>query len=272
MIVGILVFPIARRFHGNGRQRFQGVLRRIILGGINGEHRLPDILVSDALTSYAKVFADIAVMVCNLSHGRSSLVEPDRKCGIASIIPLISGVPFAIRMVQCYTDYTRTGDKTHVANLCKYLTSFPVLLSGYFQGEVTIMGIQVGPQAMFRVWVLTVLVNSTYSFVWDVTFDWDLELFRYAGKYRHGGLRHILYFPSRPLYWTVIFTNYILRFTWSLRLSTSWYHFPDRELGLFVLELAEVFRRWMWIFLRVEAEWVRNIKDVPSFPLSERND
>lgn len=29
------------------------------------------------------------------------------------------------------------------------------------------------------------------------------------------------------------------------------------EGGIFVLELAEVFRRWVWIFLRVETEWVR---------------
>jgi len=27
-----------------------------------------------------------------------------------------------------------------------------------------------------------------------------------------------------------------------------------------VLELLEVFRRWVWIFFRVETEWVRNNK------------
>lgn len=276
--MSLLVLPIARSFHGTGRQRFQAVLRRIALGGIDGEHRLPDVLVADALTSYARVLADVVVMLCNLAHGRSSLLEPDRKCGgsgtVAPVLPLlVSSVPFAIRARQCYADYARTRDTTHLWNLAKYLTSFPVLLAGFFlQKEVNVLGYVVGSDALFRVWVLAVLVNSTYSCIWDVTFDWDFELVKRAGRFRHGGLRPVLYFPSRPLYWAVVMANYAMRFTWSLRLSGSWYQFADREFGLFVLELVEIARRWMWIFFRVEAEWIRNIKEVPSFPLTERAD
>ena len=35
-------------------------------------------------------------------------------------------------------------------------------------------------------------------------------------------------------------------------------HFNDIEGGIFLLEILEVGRRWMWVFFRVEAEWVRN--------------
>jgi hypothetical protein len=35
-------------------------------------------------------------------------------------------------------------------------------------------------------------------------------------------------------------------------------HFADFESGIFLMELLEVGRRWMWIFFRVETEWVRS--------------
>jgi hypothetical protein len=34
-------------------------------------------------------------------------------------------------------------------------------------------------------------------------------------------------------------------------------HFNNLEGRLFLMEVLEVFRRWIWIFLRVEAEWGR---------------
>jgi len=49
-----------------------------------------------------------------------------------------------------------------------------------------------------------------------------------------------------------------LRCTWSFKLSPHLDHFNDLEGGIFMMEALEVFRRWMWIFLRVETEWVRN--------------
>jgi len=31
------------------------------------------------------------------------------------------------------------------------------------------------------------------------------------------------------------------------------------EGGIFTMEVLEVFRRWVWIFFRVETEWVRGL-------------
>lgn len=55
----------------------------------------------------------------------------------------------------------------------------------------------------------------------------------------------------------MIALDLILRFTWSLKLSPHLDHFNDMEGGIFLIELLEVFRRWVWVFLRVETEWVR---------------
>ena len=49
----------------------------------------------------------------------------------------------------------------------------------------------------------------------------------------------------------------VLRLTWSAKLSTHLHAYSEGDLIIFWIELAEVVRRWMWVFLRVEWEVVR---------------
>jgi len=55
----------------------------------------------------------------------------------------------------------------------------------------------------------------------------------------------------------MIAVDFILRFAWALKLSPHLEHFYDIEGGIFLLEVLEVFRRFLWVFFRVETEWVR---------------
>jgi EXS family len=57
------------------------------------------------------------------------------------------------------------------------------------------------------------------------------------------------------MYYGAIVIDFLLRCTWSLKLSPHLDHFNDLEGGIFTMEVLEVFRRWMWIFFRVETEW-----------------
>lgn len=72
-------------------------------------------------------------------------------------------------------------------------------------------------------------------------------------------MRRILYFRDPRLYYFVIGLDLVLRCTWSLKLSPHLDHFNDLEGGIFTIELFEVFRRWVWVFFRVEAEWSKSI-------------
>jgi EXS family len=104
-----------------------------------------------------------------------------------------------------------------------------------------------------------VFVNSFYSFYWDVAKDWDLSLFSSSAKrddpeYPYG-LRLHRYFHANKMYYAAIFIDFLLRCTWSLKLSPHLDHFNDLEGGIFIMEMLEVIRRWMWIFFRVETEW-----------------
>lgn len=105
------------------------------------------------------------------------------------------------------------------------------------------------------------LINSFYSFYWDVAKDWDLTLFsdllnrRTSSTEYAFGLRRHRFIHTPQIYYTVIVIDFMLRCTWSFKLSPHLDHFNDLEGGIFLMELLEVFRRWIWVFFRVETEW-----------------
>jgi hypothetical protein len=152
----------------------------------------------------------------------------------------------------------------HLANAAKYATAFPVIILSALQRSLSFdhQSIGMAETSLYRLWLFAVFVNSFYSFYWDVAKDWDLTLFSSSRERTSAdhpwGLRRRLYFEMKELYYVAIAMDLILRCTWSLKLSPHLDHFNDLEGGIFVMELLEVLRRWIWIFFRVETEWVRN--------------
>ena len=72
------------------------------------------------------------------------------------------------------------------------------------------------------------------------------------------GLRTRLLYPL-PVYPLALFINLVLRLTWSIKLSS---HLHAKALGegsffIFWVEVAELVRRWVWVFIRVEWEIVK---------------
>ena len=117
--------------------------------------------------------------------------------------------------------------------------------------------------------MISVFINSFYSFYWDVAKDWDLTLFsgsRERNDPEHPyGLRRNRYFHVHEIYYAVIVMDLMLRCTWSFKLSPHLDHFNDLEGGIFMMELLEVFRRWIWIFFRVETEWGKQANNLAFF-------
>ena len=99
------------------------------------------------------------------------------------------------------------------------------------------------------------IINSGYSFYWDVSKDWDLTLLsasRSDAEHPYG-LRRTRYFSDRMYYWA-IGIDLAIRFSWLCSFVPSLRWLPEQESGIFVLMFLEVARRWMWVFLRAEAE------------------
>jgi hypothetical protein len=253
----------------------------VSVGGIAqaGEGKFGDILLADVLTSYAKILADLFVALCMFFQREGSATKrPDRACGGQYLIPFLIAIPSLIRLRQCITEYLRVRRNNerhgigaqgwggqHLANALKYSTAFPVIIFSALQRNLSANHDDIGltEKALYRCWVAAVFINSFYSFYWDVAKDWDLSLFSSArNSHMHPyGLRARLYFPSKELYYFAIVTDLLLRCTWSLKLSPHLDHFADFESGIFLMEFLEVGRRWMWIFFRVETEWVRNTSE-----------
>ncbi|KAI2776050.1 EXS-domain-containing protein [Daldinia loculata] len=275
VLIGILVFaPFFKSLSHGGRTRLRATLRRISVGGLAEakDGKFGDILLADVLTSYAKVFADLYVALCMFFRSEgSATARPDRGCGGTFIVPLVMAVPSLIRLRQCLIEYgrVRRGRITestgwggqHLANALKYSTAFPVIIFSTLQRNST--GGQPPPIGYYRAWIVACVVNSLYSFYWDVAKDWDLTLFdanaRNAPDLTAFGLRRRLHVGPPALYYSVIAMDLMLRCTWSLKLSPHLGRMADWEGSIFVIELLEVFRRWVWIFFRVETEWIRNM-------------
>jgi len=215
------------------------------------------------------VLAELFVSLCMFfSRDVSSTDKPNRHCG-GLVVPLIVAIPSMIRLRQCLIEFgrvRRTGSRTddwggqHLANALKYATAFPVIIFTALEWNYNPKGAgSLSEVAVSRLWVLFCFINSSYSFYWDITKDWDLTLFsadRDNPEYPFG-LRQYRCFYNSSIYYGAIIVDLILRFMWLSRLSPRLDKVNNMESGIFVLMLLEVARRWMWIFLRVETEWVR---------------
>ncbi|KAI1188944.1 EXS family-domain-containing protein [Nemania serpens] len=271
VLLALFAIPLPRRtgLPHAGRVRLRSMLRRVALGGIAEakDGKFGDILLADVLTSYAKVLGDLYVAVCMfLRKNGSATARPDRGCGGVVVIPLILAIPSLIRLRQCLIEYGRVrrgpiGGSAgwggqHLANALKYSSAFPVILFSALQRNWA-----PGSTIIYRLWVAACTVNSFYSFYWDVAKDWDLTLFdgtRARNNPEHAfGLRRTLRLGPPGLYYGVIALDFVLRCTWSLKLSPHLDRVADFESSIFIVELLEVMRRWIWVFFRVETEWIR---------------
>ncbi|TFK54118.1 EXS-domain-containing protein [Heliocybe sulcata] len=305
------------------RDAFLLSLRRCIFPSSGRATYFSDIVFADVLTSFAKVFGDIWLSLCMLWPGNSILELPPQNGSSKWVLPVLMSVPYAIRLRQCLIDYCFPGNVSRrpLYNALKYATSFPVIFLSAAQrlvvnelvaekGEEVVKEAWHGEHQLFRLWLLSALVNSLYSFWWDLTNDWGLDLLKIESSRnhntrvprplilpslhsrsasitsnttpsvtsgreegvdrpllpsRHGrpypyGLRPSLLYPL-PVYPLIIFLNLVLRLTWSAKLSSHLHSYSEGSVVIFWLEMAEILRRWMWVFIRVEWEVVRSRTD-----------
>lgn len=276
-MVLISFFLPSRNFHSAGRRRFLEILRRILLGRLDLESRFPDVLVADALTSYTRVMLDLAVTVCMFVHGKSFVGAPDRaSCSGPLVMGVILSMPYVIRFRQCTIDYSRTGANTHIVNCMKYLSALPVVIFGVLQQ--VFKGVEADQGGFteawaYRMWVIAAFVNSFYSFIWDLTCDWNMELLtRSIFTYRYRGLRKVLFLRPTSVYYLAILVDFSIRMLWTHKLTTNWAGFGDLESGLYTLEILEIVRRGVWMCLRMEKEWLLTSKDPVDFAVLEMDE
>ncbi|PWN23748.1 EXS-domain-containing protein [Microstroma glucosiphilum] len=192
--VAILAVFVAGVWPGNViwrsvRKRFGQSLLSLILPAplLLNSPTFPSILLADVLTSFAKVFGDVWLTACFLVprkehhtwwNGRGSWV-----------VPLLVSLPYAIRLIQCLAEYQHTGarkrpgggshsvkSKRPLANALKYASAFPVIwISASQSSRAGGVPSEQNSNGLWFAWLLSILINSLFSYWWDVTNDWGLE-------------------------------------------------------------------------------------------------
>ncbi|UZJ54400.1 hypothetical protein CBS101457_003720 [Exobasidium rhododendri] len=309
----------------------------------------PQILFADILTSFARVFGDLWLTMCFLWPKSDTPAWWNGKGSVA--VPILVSLPYAIRLRQCLSEYNMsqpapgTNEKPlkPLYNAAKYASAFPVIWLSVMQGDAKNQDETTNSSAFFYLWILSVLLNSFFSFWWDVTHDWGLDMLRWetwtntstmvaqgvksfhkksfssipmtkqqssstsnsmtsptkesgkrsptlsngtnshlrphhmlggslnggqsqingggGGTTNHSRSRsaflrspeHVMLFPP-IVYQLAVTCDLLLRFAWSLKLSSHLHHIIELESTAFYLEALEIVRRWAWTFLRIEWE------------------
>ncbi|XP_052207803.1 uncharacterized protein LOC127811710 [Diospyros lotus] len=227
-----------------------------------------DFFLADILTSMAKVFSDLERSVCRMVNRQVATIawfEADSVCGSHSVaIPIILVLPYVFRLFQCLRQYKDTGEKTTLFNALKYSTAVPVIF-------LSALKYHVFPDKWTNIyrplWLLSSVLNSLYSFYWDVTRDWDLSGFTRIFKFSKPNMCSNLFYGRRWVYLWVIGSNLVLRCTWTYKLSA---HLRHNYLTVFTITALEMLRRFQWVFFRVEKEWNKmNSKTNAALPMSD---
>ena len=131
------------------------------------------------------------------------------------------------------------------------------------------------------VWIMCLCAATCYQYLWDITMDWGLVQLRVdssqgGGKGSAGGRVRLRFRPEQQLslgppwvYYAVLSGNFVLRFAWAITYvpreihaysSVSSYVFNNFQT---VMAAAEIVRRMVWGFLRLEWEHIEKTGAAP---------
>lgn len=155
----------------------------------------------------------------------------------------------------------------YLGNALKYLAAAQVAMFGVFDPT----------RRTSPIWLFCAIVATLYQVWWDVVMDWDLIRLE-RGSTIQIRLREQRLYQSKNMYWTILIINIILRFGWTMTFLPQ--RFLDRTgvlqrtfEGIFIyidplLASAEIIRRTLWGFFRLELEAINFHSDDPK--VSER--
>mmetsp|Transcript_2632 Transcript_2632/g.7583 ORF Transcript_2632/g.7583 Transcript_2632/m.7583 type:complete len:406 (+) Transcript_2632:84-1301(+) len=276
--------PLARYFHW--RVPLAKALWRCIVPDETREVPFVEVLVADGLTSMAKVFFDLSLGVCVAASSADDAWGSVFGKGSANVLHLpelpnllggslqeckksgtpffFLALPFLIRARQCIVSAKNAPDNVtrdlHRVNLMKYLSALPVVLFSFAHarsGPHQSSWLVFIPEDFEAMWAMSAVINSIFSFMWDLVMDWGL-LQPSDKQSNNFGLRPVLLFRGIwGFYHMAITFNLMGRTLWSLRWSPQ----ATAFLGTFFLgtfqQFAEVIRRCLWNVIRVEWECIK---------------
>ena len=256
-------------WHARTRRFFATTVRRA-LSPWSRPVSFADFFLADVACSLAKSFSDVERAVCSMVAGAvMAASDEDSACGSHSWrIPVALAAPSVVRLLQCLRQRADTGDETQTWNAIKYASAFPVIALSYAKYSVS----HEAWEGLYRpAWIACAVANTAYSYYWDVKHDWDLRMFDRCGRVAgsnpddasqvgeerraHAGwLRQNLLYGDPGVYYFALATNFVLRASWTYKLSSHLRHNAGTVLFCTALEIT---RRFQWSLFRIEKAYLR---------------
>ncbi|KAF9300395.1 protein-ER retention protein [Mortierella antarctica] len=177
----VMIFAPINVLFKKERFRFLRSMRHVMFSGFKSEVSFADVILADILTSFARVFGDLAVALCLMFLDRDG-TNTDA-CYGSILVPIMTSIPYCVRLRQCLSEYIESNYTTdrHLMNALKYASAFPVIIISSLQKSAKAATLKGQPNSsyfsdnsLFRLWLLFVAINSFYSFYWDIYHDWSL--------------------------------------------------------------------------------------------------
>lgn len=260
LLLLVFLFNPTNSFLRRGRLAFILVVVRILIAPLHTVY-FGDFWFADQLNSLVGILLDVQYYFCFMIMDPWS--DPPNKsiCTTSSngIRPIISALPALWRLLQCLRYFYDERQVKHLINAVKYFTTFPVIIFA------TLFSVQVPKSFTFQTlefhkvgWIITFwgifsFIHALYTFIWDVYCDWGLLQLQHRTLLRPQRL-----YPWKSFYYIAIVIDLILRFLWTLKLTLAIVWHIDSDVIYTTLVAAEIFRRFMWNFFRVEYQQTLN--------------
>lgn len=240
-------------FHTNARKWLSVAFWRVFFSGFYPvEFR--DLIMGDISCSLTYSISNAAFFFCLYATHWSGLLPGNTSgsyCGSSHSrwMGFLSSLPGIWRFLQCGRRFLDSGDAfPHLANMAKYslLISYNAFLSAY--------RINLGSDSLRSLFILFASLNTIYSSFWDLFMDWSLMQITSKNIL----LRDELAFKSTIPYYTAMVVDPILRCNWVFYAIYANEVQQSAKVSFFVA-LAELLRRFLWVFFRVENEHCSNV-------------
>ncbi|KAK6056561.1 SPX domain protein [Cooperia oncophora] len=173
--------------------------------------------------------------------------------GVRSFVSII---PATVRFMQCLRRYRDTKRvHPHLVNAGKYSTTYLVVACGALNKWAEKSDPN-GTSPFFYIWIASYILSFTYTFLWDIFMDWGLIDPRAPKEAPF--LREEMIYGSKFYYYAAIVQDFVLRLSWVLNVSLGEAWTLDSDFLTTVTAPAEVFRRFIWNYFRLENEHVNN--------------
>lgn len=290
-LILFLVFFASLFFPWKEKRRSQWQILSYTIGAPLYHVTFRDGFIGDILTSSVRPLQDIAFTIFYFCSGLQGWWQQAYDLDAADlplesnwvlhtmILPMCMMSPLWYRFCQnLRQSYENRSRWPYLGNALKY----------FIAAEVGIVGVYMQSQRQTTLWLLGFVAATLYQIWWDVFMDWNLfqvtewksidlniyNSFVSISVPRSLELRKTRIYTVTWLYWSILGINIVLRFCWTLSFLPP--HYLNRagvlsatfdgDLSAYlnpVIASAEIIRRTLWGWLRVEWEAIKVSRKEP---------